>query len=371
MKFNFRTEIGLLNCLLLSKILFLIFAVLVYSKITTLGDSAKYLAGSSISFSLDSTTIMFSLGYIAGKLPPVVEHLPLMLLTFYGLKYLLRTLSDYNLCNNYRDRVCFFVFFSIPDIAIWSSIHSKDSIGFFATSIIISFLIRLNFKERKFPNLIETIAILLCLLFKPQYLIAISVLYTYILITRFSNINPEGKSVLFLIIILLIISSLIYYQPMVDQLSFDMHRHFDLADARSTRDNLFYNPGDFYNNAFYGMFISFFGPTFNEVIASPIKSVTFISSILIITLMSAFIIPSLFKIKEKKFNAYWFSVLFILFSLILLVHYPFGVFNAGSAIRYRVNFMPLFIGVIFAVKNDRRIGTIKPLITSKTLKRNY
>lgn len=49
----------------------------------------------------------------------------------------------------------------------------------------------------------------------------------------------------------------------------------------------------------------------------------------------------------------------ILFLGILLVHYPFGVFNAGSATRYRTNYLFLFIILLMYLFSYYRKKMIK------------
>jgi hypothetical protein len=116
-------------------------------------------------------------------------------------------------------------------------------------------------------------------------------------------------------------------------------------DAGSTRENtIWVNDYDIYYHMFYGMFIAWFGPTFNEVLSKPIQGIAFIESAIILSFFIYFIIYFIkSSIKTKKINIYLFTLIIIPLFWLLFAHYPFGVFNPGSALRYRENFYSFFV----------------------------
>lgn len=351
-KIGFKSEKALLNSIFLSKVMYVFFAVFIYSKLTTLGDSSRYLS-SSLYFKLNSTAFMDFLGFFAGKIPMPFSHFPLMILSFFGIKYLIKTLSSHNLCNKYRDRLLLFLLFSLPSVGVWSSIHSKESVGVFFMSIITAFIIRVNLEKAVLPNKLEFIALILCVFFKPQYLISILTIYIFLVISRKLNMKAIGQLFVICLVIITQVYLLSYFQSTIDLLSFQMFAHFDLGENLSTRDNLFFEAGDFYRHAPYGMFISFFGPTLSEAFTSPAKLFALLESSILALIISMYIFYSAKRVLVLRFNANIFAVLLIVFFWILFVHYPFGVFNPGSAIRYRTNFMPLFLGIILMTSNYR------------------
>lgn len=129
----------------------------------------------------------------------------------------------------------------------------------------------------------------------------------------------------------------------VDTLALQMYAHFDFPGS-ATRENMFTKPGDFYRMAPVGMFIAFIGPTFNEIIGSPLALIAGIEGLAIIYIFLILTFKFLIRILKNLRIAPvpFFSIMFTTIG-ILFIHYPFGIFNMGSAIRYRTNFIYLFL----------------------------
>ena len=99
---------------------------------------------------------------------------------------------------------------------------------------------------------------------------------------------------------------------------------------------------DFYKNILFGSITAFSGQTLSEVINRPIFGVFFIES-LILNLIMLYLFFSLLNLKNIISNfyfLYFFGFLFC-FCLALLIHYPLGIFNLGSSLRYKQNIIPL------------------------------
>ncbi|MGR5246956.1 hypothetical protein ACPV4Z_00320 [Vibrio aestuarianus] len=350
LKFGFYSDSGLLNVIFFTKFIYVFLAEFVYSKFTQLGDTARYL-NSGFHLGTDSTSIMDFLGFFAGKLPPPFYHLPMMLLSFYGVSYLVNTLSKFDLIGTFNRRCCLFFLVSLPSTGIWSSIHSKEAVGFFFVSIITSFLIKANFQNGRLPNFVEFLSIALCFIFKPQYMICFISLYSYISICQMLRSSAGIKFFILLIFVLVQILILYHFAALIDKLSFLIYSHFDVEGAMSTRENIFYEKWDFFKYAPYGMFIAFWGPTFQEALTSFAKSITFIESFALSSMLIYMILATFKRVLNGKFNVYFLGMLFFTLFWILLVHYPFGVFNPGSGIRYRTNFIPLLVGILFLTSN--------------------
>ncbi len=188
----------------------------------------------------------------------------------------------------------------------------------------------------------------LCLIFKPQYLPFILQGLAFIWLADKLTLTSNGQMLLGAFFIILNIGILYFIQPLVDDLSFMMYAHFDLANAESTRDNIFLHEGDFYRQAPYGMFLSFFGPTLSEMIQKPTHLIAGMESLLIVFLMLFMVKRSLKRLcflLGRLEPRYFFSI-FLIITGICFIHYPFGIFNPGSAIRYRTNFIFLFILIL-------------------------
>lgn len=350
-----KTYEGLMSLLFLTKIAYILIALFVFRPMVGLGDVDGYLSSSlffDVSVFYSSTSFMRFWGAIFGFLPDVLAQLPLMLLSFYGLMYFLKTCKKHQLIESSAHKTVFFVFVATPSFAMWSSVHSKEAVGVFFSSIIISEIINIYFNHKVNSKKLLLLSIYLCFLFKAQYMVAI---INAIMIMKLSKAfkNQYVSFCIFIVAVLvqlLILAKMSYF---IDELSFSMYSHFDTATADSTRENIFFESGDFFRHAPYGMFISFFGVTISEVIDSPFKVIFFIEGLLLIAII-LYLFLSVFRgILDLKFNYIAFFLIVLVFFWLLFVHYPFGVFNAGSALRYRTNFMMLLIGLLFMV-NKRR-----------------
>ncbi|MGR5167026.1 hypothetical protein ACPV5L_07400 [Vibrio astriarenae] len=340
-KLGFKSSQALINSLLVTKFFYLFFAVFVYSKLTTLGDSERYLSsGFYVGFS--STAIMDVSGFFFGKIPQPFSHIPLLLLSYFGLAYLVRTMDYYGICNSYKRRFIFFFVMSIPSVGVWTSIHSKESVGIFFMSVISSYFIRVYCQGLTKIKLLELVAVILCVIFKPQYMIALFSIYL-VLVLRSRRVSSYTMALFFLLVLSSQICILYYFSPLIDTLSYAMHSHFDTGSAQSTRDNIFFSSGDFFRHAPYGILISMIGPTLPESIENPFKMIVFLESFFFLLTIICFFFIAMSKSLVLRFNIVAFSLFFLMIFWIGIVHYPFGVFNAGSAIRYRSNFIPFFL----------------------------
>lgn len=327
------------------RIFYLLFDVFVYGRISTLGDTARYLSGGSAfqngGLSLfNSTSVMDIIGLILGRISlgnELIANLPFTLMSFCCVYWTITKTEMYR----YINKIVLFVLISLPNFCIWTSILSKESVGLIFSAIFSVLFI--NFLNKKFKiRLRDYFAAYLCIVFKPQYFPFIfgSLLFIY-LCSKLRT--PEAKGLLSIFITILAIAVLWIAQPLIDVLALQMYAHFDFAGT-STRPNIFVNEGDFMHYAPYGMLQSFVGPTFSEMIGSPLNFIAGLEGwgivLIFIWLASRGIIRvvKFGKLSPVPLYSISFTVLGILF-----VHYPFGIFNAGSAIRYRTNFLFLFI----------------------------
>jgi len=178
-------------------------------------------------------------------------------------------------------------------------------------------------------------------------MIGISALLIYLFLSWILRLKGYGK--LFLLVLFFIVSfGLLYiFRYEINALSFRMPSHFSLISS-STRENTFWvNDFDVFKNALYGMYIAFVGPTFTEATQKITHLFAWIESVIILL---CFAVGSLklylVAIKTYKLNVYYLSIFLIVTLWILFVHYPFGVLNPGSAIRYRENFYG-FLTILF------------------------
>ncbi|MCT7511881.1 MULTISPECIES: hypothetical protein [Aliarcobacter] len=332
----------------LIKLFYMFFAVFIYAKLTILGDTSRWMSG-NLSHSLEqiltnSSMMMDFLGGISSAIfGSVLGHLPFMLLALYGVFY---SVSRIQLSN--KQLFYILVLLSLPSFGVWSSIAGKEAIGVFYMGIMCGYLIDILNKTRSKPKPIEFLAFYLLLLFKPQYSIAIGSIFLFIFISRKLHLKGYGK--LFLFIFHVSLAGVLFYvfRDIINELSFMLPAHFSL-DAGSTRENtIWINDYDVIYNAPYGMFIGFWGPTVSEIFEKPIQSFVFVENLIIFAFCIFFIWKFFCKtLKTSKLDIFAFSLVFIVLFWLLFVHYPFGVLNPGSAVRYRENFYGFIVVFLF------------------------
>ncbi|EKF9174939.1 hypothetical protein O1B30_002458 [Vibrio cholerae] len=330
----------------LIKIFYMLFSVFVYSNLTTLGDTYRYLQGPeafSPTFWHNSTALMDTLGYsFSFFLGPILANIPFLVLSIIGVYYPISRLS---LTNN--QLIILLALLSLPSFGVWTSIASKEAVGVFFLGIILGFCI--DFIKRN-PNkqyFLVGFCLYLCLIFKPQYLIGVSALFIFVFVSRKFALRGLGKSILLILFFLFSFFALYLFRHQINELSFIIPLHFSL-DAASTRENtIWVNDFDVFRNAPYGMFIGFFGPTFSEALSKPTHLLVFLESAIIVgVFLYALLKLLLISINTGRLNVYFVGIFLTVSLWVLFVHYPFGALNPGSAIRYRENFYA-FLVILF------------------------
>ncbi|MGY3211422.1 hypothetical protein [Mucilaginibacter sp. HD30] len=342
-KIHFRNIWVVYFCI---KLFYMVFAIFVFSRLTTLGDTFDYLHAPlyfSPKIFYSSTAMMQFLGAVCKLIfrADVLACLPFMLLSFYGVYYAVDRL------NLYPYATYVLVLFSLPNFGVWTSILGKEAVGCFFSCVIAVILIK-KIKGQYQLKLIDYAALYLCAIFKPQYLLFIMQAFVFLFITkRFSDKKyfPLALGIAFIAINVL---ALYYLRDLVDGLAKGMAIHFRSSDpnlAHSTRSEApWLMPYGFFYAAPYGMFIAFFGPTLSEMLSKPAQLIAGLESIVMIICLVLLVFPrSGYILKHLRFNPTIFITYFIIIIGILFIHYPFGFLNPGSAIRYRSNFYALFV----------------------------
>ncbi|MBO5760957.1 MAG: hypothetical protein J6S53_05370 [Lentisphaeria bacterium] len=318
-----------------------LFTLFFVGDITQLGDNARYLAANKFRVVLTgdvSTSIVDSIGYLFSIFKfPVLQNFSFFLFSFLIIKWAVEELQLKNKINN----LFLLLLLSTPSFCIWTSVLGKEVFGLFASAVIG--VLFANFFVGDFKvSFRDMLAFVILLIFKKHYMPFIfEGLFLIWLYHKFKLNNAMTFMIGFVIIVSQLV--LLYYiQETVDYFAMQMYEHF--AGGNSTRDNIFVEEGDFFRYLPYSMFIAFWGPTVSEMKNSPLHFLTACESLLIlfatIKLLTPFLLMSFTNC--KKYCLY-LMVLFITVGGILFIHAPFGVFNPGSAIRYRTNFIFLFL----------------------------
>lgn len=340
------------------KFVYLLFSWFILSKYLILGDTARYLSGLTVGVTNPFVDSTFMMDYVAHFfsviLGPFLANVPFLLLSFFGIYFPLKKLAL-----NINQLLFVLFLLSLPSFGIWTSLASKESVTVFFLGVILGFLIDFSRKVHFKNKFILYLSIYLCLLFKPQYMIGLFSLFFYLFLRRYCFIKGFGQFSVFMLFLFLSFFVLFILRHEIDFLSTVIPAHFR-ADAASTRENIFWlEEFDIFKVAPYGMYISFFGPTFREASSSLIHSIVLFESYLFVALLFFAVFYRFLNDSFKgKFNVFIFSCLVIPLSWILFVHYPFGLFNPGSAIRYRSGFLGFITIIVFFVLNEKKYRVI-------------
>lgn len=328
------------------RIFYLVFTVFIYARLTTLGDTERYLTAplssiTDITFFFSSTKMMDAIGSIFGLLggSNVLTNLPFTLLSFFVIKW---AVDKYHF-RDYIDNRLLLCVLSLPNFCVWTSLCSKETVGLVFSAILGSLII--NFLNGNYTfKKIHYIGMYLCLIFKPQYFpfIAQGLFVVYVMNRFLKSIRSKVFFGCFVIFCNLAVLYLI--SDLINQYAGMMYLHFDDPNANSTRENIWLKDNDFFYEAPRGMFVAFFGPTFAEMLRSPVHLIAGVESLVILILFLLLGSQLIYRLMYRyRLNATIFFSYFIIITGISLLHYPFGIFNPGSAIRYRTNFLFLFI----------------------------
>lgn len=329
----------------------MIFAVFVYSKFTSLGDYDRYI-NSTQNFSmliLDSTPFVDFSGNIAGSIfgRNFLANLPFICLSFYGVYYPVKkiVLSDDRL-------ISLLLILSFPSFGVWTSVLGKESYCVFAVGLVLGYFIDLLSGYKRLPTFMELFGIFLVYRFKPQYIIAMAHVFVFAFL-RSRRSKPGLILFVFILFIAIDISTFYYFREVISDLSLMMHTHF--SSSLTSRGNTLQEEYDVFIQAPYGMLLAFIGPTLSESIHRLVFLPTLIESIV----MLAILIYGIWKggvnrLIYGRINITFISVIFFAFFWFLFVHYPFGFFNPGSAVRYRSGFQHFLIILVFYFSNKGR-----------------
>lgn len=330
----------------LIRLFYLFFTVLVYAKLTPLGDTSRYMsAGFFFTWEIfyRSTFLLDFLGGILGRIgggSNVLSNLPFTIISFYITKWAIETLNFRKTENN----VILLFLISLPNFCIWTSVCSKEVFGLIFSAILGVLIIRFlngdyNIGKKDF------VAFYLCAMFKPQYLLVIveSLLLIYLLKKYCKSLSIKLLVLSFLVFFNIL--CLYWARDTINQYADIMFVNFDHPNASSTRnENIWIEEDDFFKKAPLGMFVAFWGPSIDQMLSKPAHFVTGLESVIILILFLRMARRPLKRFFFKgKIDIPIVPVYWILFTGICFMHYPFGIFNSGSAIRYRTNFIFLFI----------------------------
>lgn len=331
----------------LVKLFYLFFAKIVYSQFTTLGDTFRYLQGPlawqgnwfySSTAMMDSFASTFSM-----VLGTYLGSLPFLVLSFIGVFY---PVSKLKLTK--RQLLGLLALLAFPSFGVWTSIASKEAVSVFFMGIMLAAYIDLYERRPIQHRFLFVVSIYLCLVFKPQYLIGVFALFAFTWVSRKFALSSLSKIFLFILAVVFGASLLFYFRDLIDSLSKVMPVHFS-KEAGSTRENtIWVEQYDFFRNAAYGMYIAFVGPTVQEALSKPTHLAAWLESMMILSVLGVALLKYLLMAaRTARVNVMFVCGFSLVAFWILLVHYPFGALNPGSAVRYRESFYAFLVCLFF------------------------
>lgn len=334
------------------KIIATLFSIYVYARFSPFADAERYLNAnfSSWSFSyLFNRTLFTDFVYAALKQILVFNtavHLFISVLLSGCLWYVLK--EDYKFIN----KPLLYTSLLLPHFLIWSGMVGKEALAIVGFLLFIKACVDLVVwnKLRVLPLLL---GLFLGLTERPHYSLAYLYLFFISLLTingrvrLMSLFSPQASWALLFAVLGY---CAVFYNQLQQLFSRPLLQFMTLAkqyflsfNANSNRWNILWeNPQDFFINLPWGLPISIIGPTSKEALARPVFFPAFLEGCVALFLIGALIFMLLEFIKEyRHFRTViiWGFIPALLLGL--LINYPFGIFNPGSAIRYKQSLAPL------------------------------
>ncbi|EPE4836715.1 hypothetical protein ACSIZT_002074 [Yersinia enterocolitica] len=332
--------------ILLVKIAFTLLTFYFLQKMSNFSDTERYL-NSHLSFNniLDRTTITENLFSLLMSI--FVEKLAVNLFVSISFGFILYLVFKDRF--EYVDKKLFWLVFLLPNFQIWTGIAGKEILAISGYLLLIRWIVDFQL-NRKCNILYLLIGLGMGVLLRPHYGIAYLVLlFSSIFLVRvkirnFSNITYY----LIIIFVIAFTSILLYFTNSIWGKYFlsamlTIKSYFTYPEANSSRYWIVWAQlSDYFYNMYWGLFYSIVGPTLTEAINRVIFIPVFIEGI--IGFLLIFIIFYKLKTSVKHYppyaNLFYFSFV-PSFIIILLINYPFCIFNPGSAVRYKQNITPL------------------------------
>lgn len=334
------------------KLCFTLFAVFVYSKYTPFVDSKYYLCtGSScyhgvLPFRTECTALLFR---TLKKILSFDLAVHLVISFFLGCVVWFVFKKNYQFLN----KPLFYASFCLPHFMIWSGVVGKEVLAIAGALLIVGASVDLAVKKIMtwFPLII---GFSLLLSVRAHYAIAYAYLFLMTLfLTKLKSdfFNSVKTSLLTLVVScsVVIVSLLLFWERLsAPLLSFMKRIEFNYflgqLGARANRvDIVWSNPSDFILNLGWGLPMSMIGPTWHEIIARPLIFPAFLEGVFSLGLF-LFILYKIIQCGIDNKSYHGIIILGFLPAMLigLLLNYPFGIFNPGSAVRYKQALAALF-----------------------------
>jgi hypothetical protein len=332
-----------------------IVAYTVYIKLSSLGDgyAAKDFQGfNGNSQDFTSTIVVHSIYHYFGRfLPGFLAPMAI------GLGVAIATWHAFRDVHTQINRKLFWACNLFPHFLIWSGSSSKEQIVVIFGTIVISFAAKRSFASSRL-NIISLVFVSLSLAFiylvRPNYFV---IYFTIFVTSLFApmlhkiKINRLSIGIWALTFILTTMGAIVFAAVNTTFFSKSVIDWMDVVEmsflnyaAGSNRYNIQWNDvSDFFYNSPWGIPQGFIGPTLIEAILKPVQFPVFLEGVVYLFIL-CYLFVRIFKL-AGSYNMlrvhilpYYFVALSIVF-----VSYPYLIFNAGSALRYKQSMHPILI----------------------------
>jgi len=245
----------------------------------------------------------------------------------------------------------------LPHFLIWSGASSKEQIVMIFGTIVIGFSAKRSFAASRL-TITSLVFVFLSLgfifLIRPNYF----VIYFTIFITSLfaptlykTKINRLSIGIWVFTFILMTVGAVVFASTNTTFFSKDVivfmkmvEVSFLAYDAGSNRYNIQWNDvSDFFYNSLWGIPQGFIGPTLVEATSKPVQLPVFFEGVVYLIIL-CYLFVRIYKLAGASnmlrvhILPYYFVALVIVF-----VSYPYLIFNAGSALRYKQAMHPVLI----------------------------
>lgn len=354
--------------IILCKVIGTLFVVFIYTKLTNLGDAQGYLYSSKFEgFGFGTRTqftgaVFYKLNSILGSelLVALVTSIFVGCIIWYCIYPLYR----------YIDKWLFWVSFLLPHFLVWSGYIGKEPIAIAFLLLFVKELIEITFSGGKRHYVLLVLFGSVCLFIRPHYFISFLFLaaVTLLIKVREFTLSRKIKWNAFALIfcsplILTAVFGIVIYRNIVTEIFHQVMyiaQQYFLSYSAGNSNRYWINwdkIGDYFINIWWGVPVSIIGPTPGETLHHLKYVPIFIEGVISFVLIFIF----MKKLMRTKMDSYLKHIITFGFIpavvIILLTHYPFGLFNPGSAIRYKQALAPLlyFYPLLFMAEYRRAI----------------
>ena len=347
-----NTSRRLLILLMAVHIVGTIVAYTVYIKLSSLGDG--YAPNDFQGFNGDfrTTVVVHAIyayfgAFLPGFLAPMALGLVVAIATWHAFR------DVYTLIN----RKLFWTCNLFPHFLIWSGTSSKEQLVMIFGIIVIGFAAKRSFAASRLTGT-SLAFVCLSLLFIYFARLNYFVIYFTIFITSLFAPTLQKIKISRLSIGIWVLAFILTTMGTIFFVSFNttffstgvidfmevVEQSFLGYEAGSNRTNIQWNNiSDFIYNSLWGIPQGFIGPTLLEAISKPVQFPVFLEGVVYLSIL-CYLFVRLFKLADASnmlrvhILPYYFVALVIVF-----VSYPYLIFNAGSALRYKQAMHPVLI----------------------------